>query len=150
MRTRVALVAVGAVLIAYAMVGVLTDADADPIGMLVFLLAVLVGHDLLWMPVALAAGLLIGRGGVSARIAALVAVPIALVALPLVLGIGRPSDNPSVLPLHYGRHLALILLVVAVAAGAVALGKRFARPRRARRRAAGPGGPPDVGEQRLP
>ena len=53
MRTRVALVAVGAVLIAYAMVGVLTDADADPIGMLVFLLAVLVGHDLLWMPVAL-------------------------------------------------------------------------------------------------
>jgi hypothetical protein len=47
MRIRVALVVAGAVLIAYAMVGALTDADADPIGMLVFLLAVLVGHDLL-------------------------------------------------------------------------------------------------------
>jgi len=67
MRTRVALVVAGAVLIAYAMVGVLADADADPIGVLVFLLAVLVGHDLVWMPVLLAAGLLIARGGAAVR-----------------------------------------------------------------------------------
>jgi len=129
MRIRVALIAVGAVLIAYAMVGVLTDADADPIGMLVFLLAVLVGHDLLWMPVALAAGLLIARGGPSARIAALVAVSVGVVALPLVLGIGRPADNPSVLPLHYGRHLALMLGLVAAVVAVAAIRKKFARPR---------------------
>ena len=42
MRTRVALVAAGAVLIAYAMIGALSDAAADPIGMLVFLVGVLV------------------------------------------------------------------------------------------------------------
>lgn len=50
MRIRVVLVAVGAVLLAYGIVGALTDADADPIGMAAFLLAVLVIHDLLWMP----------------------------------------------------------------------------------------------------
>jgi len=66
-RVRVGLVAVGAVLIAYASLGLLGDADADPIGVLVFLLAVVVGHDLLWMPVALAAGLLIVRGGAAIR-----------------------------------------------------------------------------------
>jgi hypothetical protein len=139
MRTRVALVAVGAVLIAYAMVGVLTDADADPIGMLVFLLAVLVGHDLVWLPVALAAGLLIARGGPGVRIAALVAVSVSVVALPLVLGIGRPADNPSVLPLHYGRHLALILLVIAAVTAAAAIRRKLTRRRRERSTPAGRG-----------
>jgi len=50
MRIRVALVAAGAVLITYALIGALADDDADPIGIAVFLLAVLVGHDLVWMP----------------------------------------------------------------------------------------------------
>jgi hypothetical protein len=130
MRTRVALVVVGAVLIAYAMVGVLADADADPIGMLVFLLAVVVGHDLVWMPLALGAGLLIARCGAGVRVAALVAASVAMAGLPLVLGLGRPADNPSVLPLHYGRNLALILLVVAAVPAAVAILKKFARSRR--------------------
>ena len=56
MKTRVALVVVGAVLTAYAIGGVL----AGQIGVAVFLLAVLVGHDLVWMPALLAAGWLIG------------------------------------------------------------------------------------------
>lgn len=56
------LVAVGAVLMAYAIVGALTDADADPIGMVVFLVGVLVGHDLLWMPAVLAMVVLIRKG----------------------------------------------------------------------------------------
>jgi hypothetical protein len=55
MKTRVVLVAAGALLIAYAMIGALTDDQADPIGMAVFLVAVLVGHDLVWMPAVLAA-----------------------------------------------------------------------------------------------
>ncbi|GAA2645178.1 hypothetical protein [Paractinoplanes durhamensis] len=50
MRVRVGLVTAGAVLIAYAIVGTLT---ADPIGILVFLIAVLVAHDALWMPAVL-------------------------------------------------------------------------------------------------
>ena len=56
------LVAVGAVLMAYAIVGALTDADADPIGMVVFLVGVLVGHDLLWMPAVLGLVVLIRKG----------------------------------------------------------------------------------------
>ncbi|MFI5889891.1 hypothetical protein ACIA5D_07190 [Actinoplanes sp. NPDC051513] len=53
MRFRAGLVALGAVLMTYALIGALTDADADPIGMAVFLVVVLVGHDLLWMPLVL-------------------------------------------------------------------------------------------------
>ena len=50
MKTRVALVAAGAVLISYAMIGVFPE-----IGAVVFLVAVLVVHDALWMPLVLLA-----------------------------------------------------------------------------------------------
>jgi len=130
MKTRVALVVAGAVLIAYGMIGALTDDAADPIGMLVFLVGVLVGHDLLWMPAVLVAAALIGRRGPRVRIAALMAVSVGVVAVPLVLGFGRPADNPSVLPLHYARNLALILLAVAMIPVAAAVRKKFTRHRR--------------------
>ena len=129
MKTRAALVAAGAALMAYASIGLLVGHSAQPIGIAVFLLAVLVGHDLVWMPVALAAGLLIARGGMVARVAAVIAASIGAVALPLVLGHGQPADNPSVLPLHYGRNLLLILLVIMAAA---VVRKKFARPKRPR------------------
>lgn len=64
MRTRVVLIAVGAAVIAYAIGGAL--ADAQP-GVAVFLLAVLVAHDALWMPAVLAAGALLARA--RARVA---------------------------------------------------------------------------------
>lgn len=130
MRLRVALVAVGAVLIAYAVIGALGDAEADPVGIAVFLAAVLVGHDALWMPLVLAAGALLARTSPVTRIAALVAASIGVVALPLVLGLGRPADNPSVLPLRYGRHLALILLVIALVAAVRAVIRRKTARRR--------------------
>jgi hypothetical protein len=131
MRARALLVAVGTVLIAYGMIGALTDNEADPIGMAVFLVAVLIGHDLLWMPALLAVAVLIGRAGAGVRVAALVAVSVAVVALPLVLGFGRPPDNPSVLPLRYGPNLALIVLVIALTPAVSALiRKKLARPRR--------------------
>ncbi|GAA0568181.1 hypothetical protein GCM10010172_60440 [Paractinoplanes ferrugineus] len=44
----------GVLLIAYATVGALTDADLNPIGVLVFLAAVLILHDAVWMPAVLA------------------------------------------------------------------------------------------------
>jgi hypothetical protein len=135
MRIRIALVAVGSVLIAYAMTGILIDDAADPVGVAVFLVAVLIGHDLLWMPAVLATGFLITRlvparqrNGV--RIAALIGAAVVVVALPLALGLGRTADNPSALPLHYGRHLGLILLVVGVVPAVRAvLRKKSERPR---------------------
>jgi hypothetical protein len=101
MRTRRILVAAGVLLMGYAVAGALTDPDLSPFGVAVFLAGVLAGHDVVWMAVLLAAGAAIGRF---------------FVALPLVLGFGRSAENPSALPLPYGRNLALVLLLLAGAA----------------------------------
>ncbi|WP_433364877.1 hypothetical protein ACQPZX_34755 [Actinoplanes sp. CA-142083] len=125
MKTRVVLVAAGAVLISYAMRGVFSE-----IGVVVFLGAVLVAHDALWMPLVLVAGALLARTGRWTRMVALVVASLGVVALPLVLGFGRPVDNPSVLPLRYGRDFALILLAIAlVSLVRAVIRKKFARPR---------------------
>jgi hypothetical protein len=118
MRKRTALVATGVLIMAYAAVGALTDPDVRPGGVLLFLAAVLVGHDAVWMPALLAAGALITRfvrrrHRPAVRAAAISAAAVTLVTLPLVAGLGRSADNPSALPLPYGRNLVIILLVVA-------------------------------------
>jgi hypothetical protein len=53
------------------------------------------------------------------------------VALPLVLGLGRTPDEPSALPLNYGRGLLISLAVVWLAAAAIAATALFRRRRRA-------------------
>ncbi|GAA0933518.1 hypothetical protein [Virgisporangium aurantiacum] len=58
---RRVLVAVGVAVMGFAVVGALTDVDFDPIGVVVFLGAVVIAHDLVLMPLVLAAGALIAR-----------------------------------------------------------------------------------------
>ncbi|TDC66317.1 hypothetical protein E1258_02975 [Micromonospora sp. KC207] len=118
MRIRAALVAVGVLLMGYAAVGALADPGLQPAGVLLFLAGMLAGHDIVWMAGLLAAGAAIARFVPDrhrsvARAATVSAAAITFVALPLVLGFGRPPDNPSVLPLPYGRNLAVVLLLVA-------------------------------------
>ena len=138
MKTRAVLVAAGVLTMAYAGYGVLTDPAADLAGIFVFLIAVLVAHDAIWMSAVLAAGFLLARlvpdrhrpvvrGGV------LGAAAVTVVALPLVLGFGRTADNPSALPLPYGRNLALVLLAL-FAATALTVLVRQARDRYAVRK----------------
>ena len=115
----------------YAVAGALLDPDADPLGVVLFTAAVVVVHDVVLMPLALAAGA-VTRGRPALRIAGLVALPVLLVGAPLALGYGRPVDNPSALPLPYPRNLALILVLIA---GTAMIGKGIARFRRGRRRA---------------
>ncbi len=117
MRTRVALVVAGVLIMGCAAAGGLTDPDLDPAGVLLFLAAVLVGHDIFWMLAVLATGAGITRlvppqHRSAVRVAAIIAAAITFVAFPLVVGAGRPADNPSVLPLPYGRNLVFILLVI--------------------------------------
>jgi hypothetical protein len=102
----------------YAVAGALTDDDVAPIGVAVFLAAVLVLHDGLLMPLVLAAGALLHRASPPVRVAAVVSLALLVVALPLALGLGPPPDNPSALPLPYPRNLLLILVVVWSVAGA--------------------------------
>ena len=115
------LVAAGVLVMAGAVGGGLADPDLDPGGVLLFLAAVLVGHDVVWMAAVLATGAVITRlvpprHRPAARTGAICAATVTLVAFPLVLGFGRPADNPSALPLPYGRNLAVLLLAVACAA----------------------------------
>lgn len=102
----------------YAVVGALADPEIDPAGVLLFLAGVLVGHDIVWMAVLLAAGAALTRSVPRrhrpvTRAAAISVAALSVVALPLVLGFGTSPDNPSALPLPYGRNLAVVLLLVA-------------------------------------
>lgn len=105
---RRALIVGGAVVTAYGVWGVLPDP-----GVLLFLAAVVVAHDLVWMPFVLLAGTVLRRP--ITRMAALVAASVLVVGLPLVVA-QRPPGNPSVLPLDYGRNLLALLAGIAVAA----------------------------------
>ena len=126
---RRTLIASGALVIAYAVSGALNDADVT-FGALVFLVAVLVIHDGLFLPLTIAVGILIGRIPARlrtpVRIAAVISLAVTVVALPLVLGRGRVPDNPSVLPLPYGRGLLMIYTIIWATAAVVVL----TRPRR--------------------
>jgi hypothetical protein len=131
---RRVLIGSGALVIAYAVSGALADGDLK-FGALVFLAIVLVAHDGLLLPLTIGAGALIGRivppalrGGV--RVAAVLSLAVTIVAFPLVLGHGRVPDNPSVLPLHYGRGLlAVYTLIWVPTAVVVAVRCRRHRPR---------------------
>lgn len=118
---RAALIALGTVVMGYAVLGAATDPGLKPGGVILFLAAVLVGHDAVLLPVTIAVGALVGRfaprwSRPSIRAAAIVSLAVGVIALPLVLGYGRSADNPSVLPLAYGRGLVLLLIAVWAAA----------------------------------
>jgi fucose 4-O-acetylase-like acetyltransferase len=104
------LIVIGVLMMLYAVIGAVTHAG----GVFLFLAAVLIAHDAIWMPLVLLAGRFLRRP--ATRIAAVVAAALTAAALPLALGVGRAPDNPSALPLHYARNLALVLAVIGVAA----------------------------------
>jgi len=128
---RRTLIGGGALFLAYGIGGALKDAELS-VGALVFLVAVLVLHDALFLPLTIGAGALIGwlvpaalRGTV--RAAAVVSLALTVVALPLVLGRGRVPDNPSVLPLRYGAGLLISYAAIWLAAGLVEAVRRWRR-----------------------
>ena len=144
MRTRAALVAAGVLLMGFAVAGAVTDPDVAVGGVLLFLAAVLAGHDVVWMTAVLAAGALLSRFArrrrTVVRAAAISAAAITVVALPLVLGFGRPAGDTSVLPLPYGRNLAAVLLALtAVAVLACLIPDRRAHGRKKPERPTGRG-----------
>jgi hypothetical protein len=123
-RLRIALLLTGVAAIGYAVAGAVADLGGKVGGVLLFLVAVLVLHDGVWLPLVLAAGALLGRFAPTRhravlRVAAIAGVAVTVAALPLTLGPGRTPDNPSALPLDYSRNLVLVLLVVAVVTGLV-------------------------------
>jgi hypothetical protein len=132
MGARCALIAAGTLVMGYAVVSGLTDADVNPVGVLIFLTGALVGHDGVLVPLTIGTGALIGRfvparDRATVRAAALCSLAVTVVALPLVLGYGRSADNPSALPLPYGRGLVMLLGLVWTAALAAMAVRRIHR-----------------------
>jgi hypothetical protein len=109
---RRALVITGTLLIGYG----LTGAAASP-GALLFLAAVLIGHDAVLLPVLIGVGAVVTRRcprwlrpAVSGAL--MCAAAVSAIALPLILS----PAGPSVLPGHYGRGLLLSYAAIAVVA----------------------------------
>ncbi|MFI5494471.1 hypothetical protein [Actinoplanes sp. NPDC051859] len=127
------LIGSGTLVIAYALSGAIADTDLDA-GALVFLVAVLVAHDALLLPLAIGAGVLINRLHppqlrTPVRVAAVLSLAVTIVALPLALGRGRVPDNPSILPLNY-LHGLLIVHAVIWSAAAITVAVRWRRRQR--------------------
>lgn len=118
------LMAVGAVLLA-------TGGQIKDVAL--WLAGAIVLHDGIIAPLVLGIGLLLAavpaRGTV--RGALVVAGCLTMVALPVLLRPGRPT-NPSALPLDYLRNWLLVLAAVAVLTGVLLLARRLWRrvPRR--------------------
>lgn len=130
-QLRAVLITAGVLLMVYAVLGAVSDPTDRLGGHATFLPAVLVGHDGLLMPLAIGVGALVrkfvprlARGLVAA--AMYVSGVLVFVALPLVLGFGAMPDEPSALPLNYGRGLMLTLAIVWVTAAATVLYRRRA------------------------
>ncbi|MEU9874472.1 hypothetical protein AB0C87_42185 [Actinomadura sp. NPDC048021] len=100
-------------------------------------------HDAVLVPAVLAAGALTGLVPAGrrrvVRAALVIGGCVTVVAIPVVLGYGRRADEPSRLPLPYGRNLAIVLGAIAVVAACV-LAAREITARRGAGRSSGRGG----------
>ena len=120
---RAALGACGLALMAYAVYGAVSDPDLSLVGVASFLAAVLLGHDLIVLPVAIAVGVLVGRYVPPAvrppvQAGLFASAVVGFIAIPLLVGAGRISDNPTRLPLNYGRGLLLVWGAIWLGVGA--------------------------------
>ena len=126
------LYAAGAGLVLLGVTGLIKE--SDPIGWAVWFGGAAVAHDAILVPLVLLAGPALRRTRRAVRAAAIVAGTVTLATLPTVLALGRRADNPSILPLDYGRNLLLVLAACAVAALLPRLWTAVVRLRARRRR----------------
>ena len=107
----------GVLLMGFAVAGAVTDPDVDLIGVPLFLIAVLILHDGIFLPLVIGTGALVNRvvpppWRVTVRVAGIISLAVSVVALPMVLGFGRSPGNPSLLPRDYGPGLVGVLALV--------------------------------------
>jgi hypothetical protein len=121
-------VVVGGGIMLHGLAGLLRQASVTrPGAWAVWLLAILAAHDLVLAPAVLLVGglLSVALGGVAGqrlwpplRAGLVIAGAVLLVTMPALVGGGRSTDptNPTLLPNHYPRSLALVIgLILAVA-----------------------------------
>ena len=125
---RTALIGAGLLAMAYAALLALRGPDFEPVGHLLFLVAVLVVHDGFLLPTAIIVGAFLVRLIPNSRsrgivyLALFASLVVTLFALPLLLGHGRRADIPSALPRNYPLGwLACLGVIWVVAALALVL-----------------------------
>lgn len=115
----------GVVLVGIGVSGLLADsASTHPVGWLIWFAGAAVLHDALVAPLVFAVAVLVGRlpepWRRAVRTTLVPTAAVTLVALPMVLGLGRRADVPSRLPLAYGTNLAAVIAASGLAGAAVA------------------------------
>jgi hypothetical protein len=115
--TRLGLGALGLAAMAFAVHGALTDNGEHLRGHVFFLALVVLSHELVVLPVAIAIGWLVARhlpgwARAGIQVGLFVSAVVTAVAFPFVLGAGRLPDNPSKFPRNYGHGLLIVLGVV--------------------------------------
>ncbi|MEU8175194.1 hypothetical protein AB0C14_20130 [Microbispora hainanensis] len=124
--------AIGGGLIITGLAGLLVDArHSDPLGWALWFGGLVVAHDGVLVPLVLLVGVAVARLRTPpwVRAGLIVAAVLCLVALPMVSGLGRRADNPSLLPLDYGRNLLVVLGLVALVTAIAAIATRLRRRR---------------------
>ncbi|MEU5882145.1 hypothetical protein [Spirillospora sp. NPDC047279] len=115
LKGRVVLHVLGGAFILLGLGGIV--AESEPWPWLVWFAGAAILHDAVLVPAVLLAGALTARlpaaGRRPVRVALIVAGALVLVALAMINSTGRRPDNPSILPLAYGRGLAVLLALVA-------------------------------------
>lgn len=134
-RSRYALYAVGVAMMAWGLRGLLTTASTKPPNWARFFLGGVIAHDLVFAPIfALVALLAVGQIPAAYRSYVQAGVVITglvtVVTLPMLVTPGRP-DDPSTLPLPYGRNLAIALACIWAAVLVTAVVDRRRRSGRA-------------------
>ncbi|MFG1865247.1 hypothetical protein [Microbispora bryophytorum] len=106
--------------------------QTDPLGWALWFGGLIAAHDGVLVPLVLLAGVAVGRltKPSPVRAALTVAAVLSLVALPMVAGIGRRADNPSLLPLDYGRNLLVVLGLIALVTALTTIALRLRGTRR--------------------
>ena len=133
MTARRLLIGGGVAVMLFAMLGAIIGGGVNLVGVLIFLVAVLVLHDGVFLPAVLGLGALVHRfvpasGQAWVRAAGVVTIAVLVVAFPLLLGFGRLRDNPSVLPRSYGWGTFVILVLIWGATFAIRKGLARRRP----------------------
>ena len=123
---------IGGGLVLTGLAGLVVDArHTDPLGWALWFGGLVVAHDGVVVPLVLLVGVAVGRLRTPpwVRAGLIVAAVLSLVALPMVTGLGRRADNPSLLPLDYGRNLLVVLGLVALVTALAAIATRLRRRR---------------------
>ncbi|MFF5257899.1 hypothetical protein ACFY4C_03060 [Actinomadura viridis] len=124
----------GGALIAAGLGGLVRESGFDLVGWAVWFGGGVLVHDAILAPCVLLVGAATARLPRSCRWhvqgALMVGGTVTLVASPFVLGEGRRADNPSILPLPYGRNLLIVLAAVLLLTACIALWQRRGSRRR--------------------